>query len=135
MNPCRCGNPLLTKANHAQGRCAKCATEARRAFIRANPWATSLYKARHRCNSPRYVKYADYGGRGIKCRLSLVDAHFLWNRDGAGAMKRPSIDRINPDGDYELDNCRFVELSTNSAGARYGMPGRIRKPYKRNKKA
>ena len=28
-------------------------------------------------------------------------------------MKRPSIDRINNDGHYELSNCRFIEASEN----------------------
>ncbi len=38
---------------------------------------------------------------------------WLWIRDKAGKMKRPSIDRINSGGNYTLNNCRFIELSAN----------------------
>lgn len=58
--------------------------------------------------------YARYGGRGIEMRLTLQEIELLWNRDAAGSMKKPSIDRINSDGHYELSNCRFIERQENS---------------------
>ena len=77
------------------------------------PWFTSFDKANSRCNNPKQLGYSSYGGRGIKLLMTLDDFEFLWKRDNASKMKRPSIDRINPDGDYELSNCRFLELSEN----------------------
>lgn len=72
-----------------------------------------LATIRHRCESPKHKSFRWYGGKGIKNFLILVDLRFLWDRDNADSMKRPSIDRIDTNGHYERDNCRFIELSEN----------------------
>ena len=82
-----------------------------------NPWFSSLRAARERCNRPKNIRFAEYGGRGIKCFLTLFDVRKLWDRDGAADMKKPSLDRTNREGNYEYDNCTFMELSENVAKA------------------
>lgn len=66
---------------------------------------------RSRCNNPEKKEYKNYGGRGIKCLLSIEDIIFLRKRDGADQMKYPSIHRIDNDGDYVLQNCTYLEMS------------------------
>jgi hypothetical protein len=73
----------------------------------------ALYNVFFRCTSPKDKKFKYYGGRGIRTLLTIEDVQFLWNRDGAAQMKRPSIDRKNNDGDYTRENCRFIEHVTN----------------------
>lgn len=68
---------------------------------------------RSRCEYPNDKRYQNYGGRGIKANISLKDLCFLWKRDGATNMKRPSIDRIDSAKNYEVDNCRFLEFVEN----------------------
>jgi len=77
------------------------------------PWIKSCYPAKQRCNNPKNKRYHRYGGRGIKFLMTSADFEYLWFRDKAYLMKKPSIDRINNDGNYELSNCRFIELSEN----------------------
>lgn len=83
-----------------------------------NPWIVSYNKAHQRCNNEKCNAYKKYGGNGIKLLMSLNDFWFLWTRDNANKMDRPSIDRIDPDGNYELTNCRFIELKENMKRAR-----------------
>ena len=55
----------------------------------------------------------NYAGRGIQCHLNYDHLLFIWKRDGAARMQRPSIDRRDNDGHYELGNVRFIELADN----------------------
>lgn len=77
------------------------------------PWMTAFKTLKQRCNYTGYSSYIRYGGRGIKNYLTKEDMEFIWNRDKAGEMNSPSIDRINTNGDYSLDNCRYIELLDN----------------------
>lgn len=69
-----------------------------------NIWAGIL----QRCCNPRNRAYSRYGGRGIKVATHwLVFENFL-----ADMGERPSddlsIDRVDPDGNYEPSNCRWA---------------------------
>ncbi len=68
---------------------------------------------KQRCNNPNTRNYKHYGGRGIKCLMTFEELKYLWNRDKAYNMDRPSIDRIDNDGNYEVSNCEFMELRDN----------------------
>src|SRR3990167_7944167 len=68
-----------------------------------------------RCTNTARKSYARYGGRGIKAKLSYDELCGLWLRDKAWGLTRPSIDRIDNNGDYCLENCQFIEVSWNSS--------------------
>jgi hypothetical protein len=74
-----------------------------------------LVDIKRRCTNSNRDDYKYYGGRGIKCFLTEEEIKFIWDRDNASQMKRPSIDRKNTNGNYELDNCQFIEFSANIA--------------------
>jgi hypothetical protein len=60
-----------------------------------------------RCEYPRHKSYTDYGGRGIRvCDRWHVFENFL--ADMGEHPDGTTIDRKNPDGNYELENCRWA---------------------------
>ena len=72
--------------------------------------------------------YKKYGARGIRIcdewRNSFwafydwANANGYEDKEGAEKAEQLSIDRINPDGNYEPENCRWVTLRENSSTAR-----------------
>jgi len=85
------------------------------------PWLKIYYGMRARCNNPNSDNYKYYGGRNIKCLITVEELEFLWYRDKAYSMKKPSIDRKDNDGNYTLKNCHFIELEKNISKAHKGI--------------
>lgn len=92
-------------------------------YRRAHPLKHLLWSVNARCNNPSSTGYAYYGGKGIRCLLTIEDLEYLWERDGAALMACPSIDRVDSGGHYCRSNCRFLEKSENSR-----LMGVARKP-------
>ena len=63
-----------------------------------------------RVHNPQYKQYNDYGGRGITiCEEWKNDFMSFYNwAISNGYLDDLSIDRINNDGNYEPNNCRWV---------------------------
>lgn len=77
------------------------------------PWINSYKHAKRRCNNPKHEYYKWYGGRGIKFLLSRKEIETIWFRDKAYLLKNPSLDRKDNKGNYEFNNCRFIEMDIN----------------------
>lgn len=80
-------------------------TEHRKLF----PWIYIFDWMKYRCTNPNCKDYKYNGGKGIKCLITKEEIKELWFRDKAYLMERPSIDRIDSTGNYEIGNCRFIE--------------------------
>ncbi len=84
------------------------------------PWIYIYYGIKQRCTNPNQSNYKYYGLKGIKCLITIEEIKFLWFRDKAYLMDKPSIDRENNDGHYILSNCRFIEMIKNISKAHKG---------------
>jgi hypothetical protein len=80
---------------------------------------------KQRCYNKNLVRYSDYGGRGIRiCDTWMASFQEFYDWAIANGWQAGlQIDRIDNDGNYEPDNCRFVTPQVNSMN---------RRPRKRN---
>ena len=74
----------------------------------------------HRCSNPNNKGYKNYGGRGITvCEEWLDVRNFItWCDATHPNIEGLSLDRIDVDGNYEPNNCRWADASTQSLNQR-----------------
>lgn len=75
---------------------------------------------KRRCYSPTFEAFAYYGGRGIKMcpQWRKGSRDFISWALAAGWVPGLQIDRIDVDGPYAPENCRFVTRSQNQRNKR-----------------
>lgn len=125
---CECGNPgkyklTLLKSGHTKS-CGCLQTEAvKKSFTKHGKCRSSIYKVwcgmKYRCDNSRSANYHNYGGRGIKIcnEWESFPVFYDWAINN-GYSNKLEIDRINNDGNYSPDNCRFVTGKVNMRNSR-----------------
>lgn len=92
--------------------------------IKHNMAHTRIYRIwlhmKNRCYNINDNRYNDWGGRGIKvCDEWLNDfqAFYEWALNN-GYKENLTIDRINVNGNYESNNCRWVDYKIQNRNSR-----------------
>lgn len=73
---------------------------------------------KRRCNNPNSTGYEYYGGRGIKHCAGWAEYKNFWRDMGRKPTPEHQLDRIDPEGDYTPENCRWLHRSKQSATRR-----------------
>lgn len=73
---------------------------------------------RKRCNNPKMKSYDRYGGRGIKVCPQWDAFIGFYNDMRHGYADHLTLERINPDGDYEPNNCRWATMKEQARNKR-----------------
>lgn len=114
---CECGNEIDVRSDKVKsGSYVSCGCLRKIRNITHGMSDTRIYSIwcdiKKRCNNKKQKHYDNYGGRGIRVCKEWNDNFRLfyeWSISN-GYNDNLTIDRINVNGDYEPNNCRWVSL-------------------------
>ena len=121
---CDCGNETVVYGSHLRkGNTVSCGCVMRNTARKHGGSKTRLYKIwqhmKARCNNPKGDNYKYYGGRGITYTPLWEEfREFKTWAVNNGYNDGLSIDRIDPDKNYEPLNCRWVPMQTQHKNTR-----------------
>lgn len=120
---CDCGNVCLANQN-ALKKGSKKSCGCIRKYVKCERLHDVWKAMRKRCENPRDRDYLNYGARGIsicnewKHYPNFEKWAFENGYDPDAPRGKCTIDRIDSDGEYCPENCRFVDMKAQSRNTR-----------------
>lgn len=133
---CDCGNDVITRGKSLSGGVTKSCGCLRdelqhKRVTKHGDCKSRLYSVwdsmRQRCNNPNNSAYKNYGGRGISICEEWDDYSSFKNWaidsgfDDSAERGECTLDRIDVNGDYCPENCRWVSMKIQSANRRNSL--------------
>ncbi len=120
---CECGKEIIALGSNLRtGNTTSCGCfNKTKALIHGNamghkpsPEFLAWQHMKQRCENKKNKRYTNYGGRGIRVCDRWSNFQSFLDDMGAMPFARAQIDRIDVNGDYEKNNCRWVTNAQNS---------------------
>jgi hypothetical protein len=121
---CDCGNiTIVVSASLRYGITKSCGcyhkeyrvTNGQQIAGRVTPEYRAFHKAKERCQNPKTKGYSYYGGRGVKFLFESFEQFF---KEVGPRPKGLTLDRKNPNGNYEPGNVRWADWHTQRVNQR-----------------
>lgn len=114
---CDCGNNRTVSVGHFNSEyfkdcgCSKHGHSGKDKSREYNSWSNMI----QRCHNPKNKRYKDYGEKGIIVCVRWKDSFKDFITDMGKCPDKYQIDRVDNNGIYEPDNCRWVSAKDNVA--------------------